>query len=67
MGVLLCAVSSFKQDYDLFELISRVEGPRPRLLSSVKPFESKNLDNVALDGSNPNLKKVHDRDSHATT
>ena len=57
MGVLLCAVSSFKQDYDLFEFILRVEGPRPRLLSSVKPFESKNLDNVALDGSNPNLKK----------
>ena len=49
MGVLLCAVSSFKQDYDLFELILRVEGPRPRLVSSVKPFESKNLDNVALD------------------
>ena len=36
-------------------------------VSSAKPFKSKNRDNVALDGSNKNLKKGYDTDSHATT
>ena len=30
-------------------------------MSSVIPFESKNRDNVALHGSNPNLMKKHNR------
>ena len=38
-----------------------------RIPSSVKLFKSKNRDTVALDGSNKNLKKGYDTDSHATT
>ena len=38
----------------------------PVLMSSVKPFKSKNRDKIYLDASNPNLKKTCDRDFRAT-
>ena len=36
-------------------------------IGSVKPFKSKNRDNIDLDAKNTNLKKSYDRDSRATT
>ena len=36
------------------------------LVTSVKPFKSKNLDKIYLDAPNPNLKKDSDGDSRAT-
>ena len=36
------------------------------IMDSVKPFKLKNHDKIYLDATNPNLKKVSDRDFRAT-